>query len=86
MENKLQQIITWLCRHPLRRTKTIVNDKPKVSRNQPCPCGSGRKYKHCCWLKRRIPITKLAEKELDKERKSLLKKAGKEYKELTNGM
>ena len=21
---------------------------PKIGRNQPCPCGSGRKYKHCC--------------------------------------
>ena len=21
---------------------------PKVSRNAPCPCGSGKKYKHCC--------------------------------------
>lgn len=21
----------------------------KISRNQPCPCGSGRKYKRCCW-------------------------------------
>jgi len=21
----------------------------KVGRNQPCPCGSGRKYKQCCW-------------------------------------
>ncbi|MBN1685444.1 MAG: anaerobic sulfatase maturase [Spirochaetales bacterium] len=21
---------------------------PKVGRNDPCPCGSGRKYKHCC--------------------------------------
>jgi len=20
----------------------------KVGRNDPCPCGSGRKYKHCC--------------------------------------
>jgi hypothetical protein len=20
-----------------------------VRRNEPCPCGSGRKYKHCCW-------------------------------------
>ena len=20
---------------------------PKVGRNQPCPCGSGKKYKHC---------------------------------------
>jgi preprotein translocase subunit SecA len=24
-----------------------VEDLPKVSRNSPCPCGSGRKYKHC---------------------------------------
>ena len=21
---------------------------PKVGRNDPCPCGSGKKYKHCC--------------------------------------
>lgn len=25
-----------------------VAPKPKVGRNDPCPCGSGRKYKHCC--------------------------------------
>jgi preprotein translocase subunit SecA len=23
-------------------------DKKKVGRNEPCPCGSGRKFKHCC--------------------------------------
>ena len=23
----------------------------KLSRNAPCPCGSGRKYKACCWGK-----------------------------------
>lgn len=28
-------------------TKTIVKDK-KVGRNEPCPCGSGKKYKQCC--------------------------------------
>jgi len=22
--------------------------KPKVGRNEPCPCGSGKKFKHCC--------------------------------------
>jgi hypothetical protein len=21
---------------------------PKVGRNEPCPCGSGKKYKRCC--------------------------------------
>jgi curved DNA-binding protein CbpA len=27
---------------PIRRAQ------PKVGRNDPCPCGSGKKYKHCC--------------------------------------
>jgi preprotein translocase subunit SecA len=27
--------------------KQIVNEAPKVGRNDPCPCGSGRKYKKC---------------------------------------
>ncbi|GIX35870.1 MAG: protein translocase subunit SecA [Lysobacteraceae bacterium] len=25
----------------------VVRDTPKVGRNEPCPCGSGRKFKHC---------------------------------------
>ncbi|MNU08201.1 preprotein translocase subunit SecA [compost metagenome] len=24
-----------------------VRSEPKVGRNDPCPCGSGKKYKHC---------------------------------------
>ena len=28
--------------------KTVVNEGPKVGRNDPCPCGSGKKYKQCC--------------------------------------
>ncbi|RLJ17794.1 hypothetical protein DJ030_11915 [bacterium endosymbiont of Escarpia laminata] len=28
--------------------KTEVRDTPKVGRNDPCPCGSGKKYKKCC--------------------------------------
>jgi preprotein translocase subunit SecA len=28
--------------------KTIVRETPKVGRNDPCPCGSGKKYKKCC--------------------------------------
>jgi hypothetical protein len=27
---------------------TFTRDAPKVGRNDLCPCGSGRKYKHCC--------------------------------------
>ncbi len=27
---------------------TVVNKEPNVGRNDPCPCGSGKKYKNCC--------------------------------------
>ena len=27
---------------------TVVRTGPKVSRNDPCPCGSGKKFKRCC--------------------------------------
>ena len=26
----------------------IVNEGPEIGRNDPCPCGSGKKYKNCC--------------------------------------
>ena len=28
--------------------RTVRNEGPKVGRNDPCPCGSGKKYKNCC--------------------------------------
>ena len=30
-----------------KRQDTVVKPK-KIGRNDPCPCGSGKKYKHCC--------------------------------------
>jgi hypothetical protein len=30
-----------------KRSKTVVKEK-KTGRNDPCPCGSGKKYKKCC--------------------------------------
>ena len=30
------------------KQETIRRDLPKVGRNDPCPCGSGKKYKNCC--------------------------------------
>jgi preprotein translocase subunit SecA len=30
------------------RTRTVTRDQPKIGRNEPCPCGSGKKYKKCC--------------------------------------
>jgi SEC-C motif-containing protein len=29
-------------------TDTVRKDGPKVGRNDPCPCGSGKKFKKCC--------------------------------------
>ncbi|MHC1750214.1 MAG: SEC-C metal-binding domain-containing protein [Cellulosilyticaceae bacterium] len=29
------------------KSKTVVKEK-KIGRNEPCPCGSGKKYKQCC--------------------------------------
>lgn len=34
----------------INKPKTFVNTN-KVGRNDPCPCGSGKKYKKCCGLK-----------------------------------
>jgi SEC-C motif-containing protein len=31
--------------HPVQ---TVVREAPKVGRNDPCPCGSGKKFKKCC--------------------------------------
>ncbi|HPR24418.1 MAG TPA: SEC-C metal-binding domain-containing protein, partial [Bacillota bacterium] len=30
------------------KQQPVKRDMPKVGRNDPCPCGSGKKYKHCC--------------------------------------
>jgi len=30
------------------RVATVVRSERKVGRNEPCPCGSGKKYKQCC--------------------------------------
>ena len=32
------------------KRKPVVNKNTKVGRNDPCPCGSGKKYKHCCGM------------------------------------
>ncbi len=32
----------------IKKQTTVVNTQKKVGRNDPCPCGSGKKYKNCC--------------------------------------
>lgn len=40
---------TWLYNREMRLGPAPYRSaSPKVGRNDPCPCGSGKKYKHCC--------------------------------------
>ncbi len=32
----------------MEKIKPIKKEIPKIGRNDPCPCGSGKKYKYCC--------------------------------------
>jgi len=38
----------WLYDSGTMTEATVVRAAPKVGRNEPCPCGSGKKHKHCC--------------------------------------
>ena len=37
-----------------QKLSTTVVKGPKISRNDPCPCGSGKKYKKCCMQKDKL--------------------------------
>lgn len=38
----------WYYSNSSQPSQTVVRASPKVGRNDPCPCGSGKKYKKCC--------------------------------------
>jgi curved DNA-binding protein CbpA len=46
--NRFKREIGILDKDPDSPPETIRRAQPKVGRNDPCPCGSGKKYKHCC--------------------------------------
>ena len=37
-------------RQPMNRAPQEPIRVEKIGRNEPCPCGSGKKYKKCHWL------------------------------------
>jgi uncharacterized protein len=41
----------WTAWRRKSMTKPVASRPPKIGRNEPCPCGSGRKFKKCCALK-----------------------------------
>ena len=59
--NNQEQIKQWIEKHkdelstekgPAKSAVTqVVRAEPKIGRNDPCLCGSGKKYKKCCALK-----------------------------------
>lgn len=51
MENTpLSNIITSVEKEEYSESKQqpVKPEMPKIGRNEPCPCGSGKKYKNCC--------------------------------------
>ncbi len=46
-ENVLSDVKRAAITKAYKKTKIVVNNN-KTGRNDPCPCGSGKKYKHCC--------------------------------------
>jgi len=53
--NNEKEVQKWLKRNPAAtggaagpKVETVKRDAPKVGRNDPCVCGSGKKYKKCC--------------------------------------
>ena len=41
-------MIQSLAGTPTGESEPIRNRSQRVGRNDPCPCGSGKKYKNCC--------------------------------------
>jgi hypothetical protein len=65
--------------------------RQKLSRNSPCPCGSGKKYKHCCYCKgfdwqedeagtiyKNVPLSEEAAGILKEQRRKFVAKFGRE--------
>jgi hypothetical protein len=57
VEDTVREMEWWACFHENKRTRSptprtdsvqVKRDKPKTGRNDPCPCGSGKKFKKCC--------------------------------------
>jgi len=52
--NDDKEVKKWMKKHPevlhggdAARVETVRREEPKVGRNDPCTCGSGKKYKQC---------------------------------------
>lgn len=59
VRNAIDEMEHWVCFDPDEDEEDLdysdedfqipyVREEPKIGRNEPCPCGSGKKYKKCC--------------------------------------
>ena len=48
IEPAVRQLFQHFLKQRAPASKPITRETPKVGRNDPCPCGSGKKYKKCC--------------------------------------
>lgn len=62
-----------------------MDSTTSVGRNDPCPCGSGRKYKQCCLAKDETKAREARTKAAEKEAKAAAKAAKKADKEAGSG-
>jgi Sec-independent protein translocase protein TatA len=62
-----------LAQRPFRKKSIGSGTMSKISRNAPCPCGSGKKYKKCCMGKEARPKPELFAEQLRKTEGELLK-------------
>jgi len=53
-----REVKKWMKKHPeamrggeVQKVETFKREQPKIGRNEPCFCGSGKKYKKCCGSK-----------------------------------
>lgn len=62
---------------PMRRTIEVPPKRMlRVGRNDPCPCNSGKKYKHCHEPEGEAFLTRLYREQEAKRREAAEKKAG----------
>ncbi len=47
-ENEGEHVHGPGCNHGHAPQVPVTRAAPKVGRNEPCPCGSGKKFKRCC--------------------------------------
>lgn len=67
-------------------TYTMVRDTPKIGRNEPGPCGSGKKYKKCCLPKDQKLEVAMSDSFIQRYLSSEYKKQqAKEKEEVANG-